>query len=138
MAKHGPFANAYLTVNGVNLSDHVKSLTLNTGANLNDETAMGDNTVINRASTKTWDLSVEFFQDFAANSVDATLNPLVGAAAFPVAMRPDSTAAMGATNPCWSGLAVLQGYQPLGGAKGDELMAPVSFASAGNLTRTAA
>ena len=136
MAKFGPFTNGYLTVNGVNLSDHVKSLTIQQGANLNDESAMGDTTQINRAGVITWSVSASFIQDFAALNVDATLSPLIGAAAFPIACRP-TNAAQSATNPTWSGLAVLQDYQPVVGSHGDEMISPVTFVSAGTLTRTA-
>jgi hypothetical protein len=137
MAKFGPFTNGYLTVNGVNLSDHVKSLTVQQGANLGDESAMGDTTQVNRAGVLTWSISATFIQDFAALSVDATLSPLIGAAAFPIACRP-LNAAQSATNPTWSGSAVLQDYQPIAGSHGDvPMIAAATFVSAGTLTRTA-
>jgi len=134
--KFGPFVNAYLTVNGVNLSDHVKSLTLSQSVTQVDETAMGDYTQINRAAVNQWNMAVSFIQDFAALNVDATLSPLLRAAAFPVAMRPNN-AVQSATNPTWSGLATLQDYQAVGGGHGDEMLAPATFVSAGTLTRTA-
>lgn len=133
MATH-VFYDASVTVNSVDLSDHVKSVTLNYGARMEDDGNMGDDTEINLAGIKTWSVSIEFSQDYAASKVDATLFPLVGAAAFPLAFRPTSAVAS-ATNPEFSGNAVLSSYPPMGGAWGDHHKASADFASAGTLSR---
>jgi len=132
MATH-VFYDASVTINAVDLSDHVKSVTLNTGARMEDDGNMGDDTEVNLAGIKTWSVSVEFSEDFAAGEVDATLFPLVGAAAFAIAIRPTSAAAS-ATNPEYGGNVVLSSYN-LGGAWGDKHAASAEFASAGSLTR---
>ncbi len=132
MAKYGPFKNAGLVVNGVDLSDHVKSLTVQEGADMLDESAMGDNTKVNRSGIKTWSIQVQFFQDFIAGSVNATMQPLVGAASVTIVARPTNGSA-----PYWSGPGVLQDYRPIGGNHGEELMAPTTFQSAGDLSYVA-
>ncbi len=136
MAKFGPFKDAYLSVNGVDLSDNVKSLTVNAGAVTLDEAAMGDNTEIQRAGLLNWSVDVTFFQDFTSGSVDATLYPLyVSGTNFSIVCRPTS-GSVASGNPQWSGQAFISSYQPMGGTHGDELMAPVTFSPASNLTRT--
>lgn len=130
------YRNASLVVNAVDLSDRVVSATLNYSAELQDETAMGDTTRINKGGLKNWSIDVEFKQDFAAGEVDATLFALVGTT-FTVTLKPDS-AAVGATNPSFSGTGILESYQPLGGSVGDLAMAPITIQSAGTLTRAVA
>lgn len=128
------FNNAHVTINSVDLSDHVKSVTLNYEAAALDETAMGDTTRTNLAGLLNWTLTVNFIQDYAASEVDATLFSLVGAAAFAIAVRPVNTT-VSATNPEYQGNAILTSYPPMGGGVGDLEMAQATFASAGALTR---
>lgn len=111
------FDNAYLLLNSVDLSDHVKSLTINYDADQQDDTAMGDNTKSVKGGLKNWSASVEFHQDFATGKVDPTLFSAVGTT-VPVVMRPD-TGSISATNPSFSGNVHVGGYGPLNGAVGD-------------------
>lgn len=135
MAKFGPFKNAYLEVNSVDLSDHVESMTINQSNATLDEHAMGDNTAKQRAGLMSWSIDVTFFADFAAASVDATLSPLYsGGTNFMIRAKAEN-AATSATNPIWSGQAFVSSYQPMGGGHGDELMQPTTFSPAGDLIR---
>ncbi len=115
--------DAYVMINAVDLSDHVKSVTLNYKAELQDDTAMGDDGRSRLGGLLDWDADVEFYQDYAASKVDATLFPLVGAAAFAVKIRPTS-GAISATNPEYQGNGVLENYQPVAGAVGENAMTP--------------
>lgn len=136
MAKFGPFKNAFFDVNGVDLSNHVESLTVNESAAALENHAMGDDTAIKIAGLLDWSIDVTFFQDFAAGSVDATLHPIYsGGDSCRVRCRPDS-ATVGAGNPMWSGDAYITSYQPMGGAHGDNLMTSVTFSPATNLVRS--
>jgi hypothetical protein len=128
------WTNAYLTVNAVDLSDHVKQITLNYEAEMQDETAMGQTTRKMKPGLLNWSLEVEFFQDFAASKVDATLFPLVGAVAFAVAVRPVNTT-IAATNPEYQGNAVLATYPIIAGSVGDMATVSVSFQPASALVR---
>jgi uncharacterized membrane protein len=87
-----------------------------------------------KAGLLNWTLDVEFFQDFAAAKVDATIFPLVGAVAFTVAVRPVN-AAISATNPEYTGLVVVSSYPIVAGTVGEIAVAAVKFHSAGVLTR---
>ena len=128
------YKDAVLSVNAVDLSDHVKTATLTMGVEAQDDTAMGDNTRSAIAGLKTWSLEVEFHQDFAASQVDATLHPLIGAAAFAISVKPTS-GAVSATNPNYNGNVILASYVPMSGAVGVLLGATASFQAAGDLTR---
>lgn len=129
--------DASVTINSVDLSDHVRSVTFNYNAEALDETAMTQDTRINRAGLFAWDLEVEFYQDYAASEIDQTLNGLVGAAAFPIEVKPTS-AATSATNPAYQGNAILTSYAAVAGGVGEMAMARASFASAGSITRAVA
>lgn len=127
-------ANAFVSVNGVDLSDHLKQITLQTSAAMVDVTAMNSAGVLARlGGLKDWSLSLQFLQDFAASEVDATLFPLVGTS-FAVIVRPVNTA-KGATNPEFTGTGIMQDYTPLGETVGDAAMAPCTILGNGALTR---
>jgi hypothetical protein len=128
------YTDASVVVNSVDLSDHVKSCTLNYEAEMLDDTVMGDTTRSNIAGLLNWSIDVEFLQDFASAKVDATLFTLVGAAAFTVTVKPTS-GSVSATNPSFSGSAVLESYPPMSGSVGDLETASATFRSAGTLTR---
>jgi hypothetical protein len=125
--------DAFVSLNSVNLSSLVRQVTLTYSAELQDDTAMGDTARSRIGGLKDWSLSIEFFQDYAAAQVDATLFSLVGST-FAVEVRPTSAAA-GATNPKFTGTGILESYQPVGGTVGENLMAPVSISGVGALTR---
>ena len=128
------YTDASVVVNSVDLSDHVKSCTLNYEAEMLDDTGMGDTTRSNIAGLLNWSIDVEFLQDFASAKVDATLFSLGGAAAFTVTVKPTS-ASVSATNPSFSGSAVLESYPPMSGSVGDLETASATFRSAGTLAR---
>ena len=128
------YTDASVVVNSVDLSDHVKSCTLNYEAEMLDDTVMGDTTRSSIAGLLNWSIDVEFLQDFAAAKVDATLFGLVGAAAFTVTVKPTS-GSVSATNPSFSGSMVLESYPPMTGSVGDLETASATFRSAGTLAR---
>lgn len=132
------YTNAYVSINSVELSDHVKSITLNYEAELLDDTVMGTaGTRSNKPGLKNWSLEVNFLQDYAAASIDASLFALVGADAFPVAVRPVN-GAISTSNPEYQGQAVLESYPPLVGEVGALGTATAMFKPSGvncNLVR---
>lgn len=127
------FTNAKLEVNGVDLSSHTESVTLNYASEMQDETAMGDDTRIRKGGLKDWSVDATFHQDYAASAVDATLFSVVGTTVC-VELRPQNICST-SINPIYSGIAVIESYNPLGGSVGDLLDAPVTFQSASSLNR---
>jgi len=126
--------DASVTINGVDLSDHVTSVTINYSAEILDKTAMGANSKSKVAGLKDASAEIEFNQDFAAAKVDATLFPLVGAAAFPVIIKPTS-GATSETNPAFTGNGLLESYPPLGGGVGEVAKTSATIQIDGDLTR---
>ena len=128
--------DAFVSVNGVDLSDHLRSVTLEYAADLQETTAMGDDFRTRLGGLKDWNMSLEFNQDFAGGSVDATLFAIVGNS-VPVILRP-SSGARATTNPEWRGNAILESYTPLGNAVGEVAIAPVTLQGNGTLARDTA
>jgi predicted secreted protein len=129
--------NAYVVINSVNLSSYVRSVTINYGAEMLEKTAMSANSKQRIAGLKDWSVDIEFNQDFAAASVDATLFPLVGAASFPIEIRPDA-GAVSATNPKYTGNALLESYPPISGSVGELATVSITLQGDGDLTRATA
>ena len=126
--------DAFVSINGVDLSDHVKSVTLPYAAEMLDDTVMGDDTRSSKGGLKTWSITIEFLNDWAANEVDATLFPLVGAT-FTIIVRPVNTGGVSATNPNFTGTGILESYPPLGNPVGELATTSVTVQSAGALSR---
>ena len=127
--------DAYLSVAGVDLSDHVRSVTVDAGQNMADDTAMGDAFVSNTAGLATWSVSVELLQDYASSKVDATLEPLLGIGNTAALVVKPTSSSVSSTNPSYSGTSILESYNPIGGSVGDQAMASATFQSASALTR---
>jgi len=120
---------------GVDLSAYVLDARLEAGAESIDVTALGTDTGrIFMAGLKTFTLNVELQQDYAASKVDATLAPLLGAAAFAVVLRPN-VAAKSATNPEWTGNWILESYNPVSNRVGELQTASAVFRPAGAISR---
>ncbi len=123
--------DAVVTINSQALSDRVKTVTIDYSADQQDATAMSDDTKVNLAGLKDWTMTFEFHQDYAASNVDATMFGLVGAAAFPVTVKPTS-GAISATNPEFQGTATLENYGGVvGGSVGDIAGASATFKPGG-------
>ena len=76
MSMQVPF-NSYLSVNGVNLSDHCVRVTLNYGAETRDITTFGQTFRIFRAGLSNLSVEAEFFNDHASGSVESTIRGLI-------------------------------------------------------------
>ena len=127
--------DASVVVQSVDLSDHVRSVTIDAGQNLVDDTAMGDTFQSNAAGLATWSMSIEFLQDYAASKVDATLQPRLGIGNTTTLVVKPTSGSVSSTNPSYSGTGILDSYNPVGGAVGDQAMTTASFQSASALTR---
>jgi hypothetical protein len=130
------YTNAFIQINAVDLSSHASEVSLNYASEMQDETAMGDSTRVRKGGLKDWSVDVTWHQDFAAGAVDATLFSLVGTTVC-VEMRPQNICST-AINPIFSGIGVIESYNPMGGSVGALLDAPTTIQSAGNLTRATA
>jgi hypothetical protein len=123
--------DASLTVNNIDLSAWVRSVTLVQGSfDTQDATAMGDDYKHELPTLGDCSIEAELWQDYAASAVDATLNGLVGSTTpFDVVVKATSSAA-GATNPEYTMSGVLPEYTPIDGSVGDIATVKVKFANA--------
>ncbi|HEX6968604.1 MAG TPA: radical SAM protein [Micromonosporaceae bacterium] len=128
------FTDASVVVNSVDLSDHVRQVTLNVQADELDDTAMGDTFRSRIGGLKDWSVSLEFNNDFAASEVDATLWPLLGTTTT-ITIKPTS-GSVSATNPSYSGSVLVSQVNPLSGSVGDLATVSVTWQGAGTLTRS--
>lgn len=129
------FTNAKVTVNSVDLSDHVRAVTINYEAEIVDDTNMGDTSRNKLPGLLNWTVEIEWSQDYASSKVDATLFSLVGAAAFPISVVPVNTT-VAATNPNFNGNCLLASYSPVTGSVGELAIAPTTFEGTGTLSRS--
>jgi len=118
--------NAYCTINGVNLSDHIASVTLTTNTDVVETTAFGSTARTRISGLFDNSVALEFHQDYAASSVEATIYPLVGAAPTAVVVKPNG-ATTSATNPAYSFNALVSEWTPLNGAVGELATASVTW-----------
>lgn len=134
MAKFA-LTDAYLDVDGTDLSDHVESIRLAYDAEMVDVTCMGDTGRTYTTGLVNGTLTVTFRQDYDASSVDATLFPLIGGASAAIEVRPTSAAA-GTTNPSFTGTCYLQSYDgPVSGSVGQAANASATFQVSGTVSR---
>jgi hypothetical protein len=127
--------DAFVSINSVDLSDHVKKVTFDYKADEVDVSSMGTNTTHSRlGGLLDWTAQVEFFNDFAAASVDATLFPLVGTTVA-IEVRPVKTGGRTATNPGYAGNALVASHSPLSGDVGTAAMSTVNLVANSALTR---
>ena len=127
--------NAAVKVNAVDLSDHVKSLTLRVNKDIPDATTMTATWAAALGSTLHADATIEFFQDYAAANVDATVYTAFLVTAGVVVKFAAAGTTGAATNPIYHGTAHINEYTPIGGSHGDVCMAPVSLTFTGGITR---
>lgn len=131
---------ATLTVNGVDLSDHVREITIDMSADDLDATAMGAVSKAHAVGLRDDKIEVTFLADFAAAKVDATLFPLVGSSTpFTVACKP-SSAATSSSNPSYTLSSLLFDYTPIDVSVGEISMPKVGFlpAPASSIVRATA
>lgn len=119
--------NALVLINSVDLSDHCSKVTLVDNRAAVDITAMG---AINLAVTKglgDGSASFNFYQDFAAGKVHATLQPLIGSSVTVAIEVRAVNAARSATNPAFLMQGLLFNYPMLDGKIGDANEATYEF-----------
>lgn len=125
-----------VTINGTDFSSSLQSVDLTLTADLVETTAFGGGWKTTTTGLKSGSLTLNFFQDFGAASVDATLFPLFGSQAT-VTISPTS-ATVSATNPTITGVFAVEQYQPFASSVGDIATLSVTWSSSGTITRATA
>jgi len=125
-----------VTVNGTNLSSSLTSVDLSLSADEVDTTTFGGEWRTVTGGLKSGSITLNFNQDFAAGSVDATLFPLFNTAAT-VVITPTS-ATVSATNPSYTVVALANSYQPFASSVGDLATLSISWPTSGTVARATA
>ena len=126
--------NAFVTINAVNLSDHIASVTLSTSEDIIETTAFGSSARTRVAGLLDNSVTLEFHQDYAASSVEATIYPLIGAASTAVVVKPNGSTTSSA-NPSYTFNALVSEWTPLNGAIGELATASVTWSIDGAITK---
>jgi len=128
--------DAKVTINSVNLSDHINSITLETKDDIVETTAFGSTAKTRVAGLVDNSVTLDFMQDFAAANVEATIYPLIGTATT-IVVQPTSSA-VGATNPTYTFSAIISEWSPLKGGIGQLATASVTWPISGSITKAVA
>jgi hypothetical protein len=113
-------------INSVDLSDHVKSITLNRTFDELEVTAMGDSSHRFTKGLEASTLTLSFLSDTAAASVNATLQAAWGTTVAFSLLQTKGTA-VSATNPLYTGSILVNKTTDLNGAVGDIATQDITF-----------
>ncbi len=118
-------SNASVTINSVDLSSYVTSITLSQSADSIEDTAMGDSARSYIGGLTAGTVDITFNADFAAAKTEATVYPLVGTTTT-VVVKPVN-ASVSATNPSYTFTAVVTEWPSVEGSVGDLATHSVSW-----------
>jgi hypothetical protein len=124
----------YLSINASVLNTYTKKAELTVEVEDKDVTtfaSLGWKEVL--GGLKSAELSCEFLQSFTAAELDAIMWPLLGTV-VPFEVRADQ-AAVGTSNPKYSGSILINGWSPLTGSVGDEATVSQGFPTSGAVVR---
>jgi hypothetical protein len=129
--------NAYVTVNSVDVSDHVASVTLNSSIDVVETTAFGTTGARTRVGGLADNsITLEFHQDYASGSIEATVYPLLGSTTT-VVVKPNGSSTS-TTNPSYTSTVLVSEWTPLNGAVGELATASVTWPVSGAITKATA
>ena len=125
--------NPSVTVNSVDLSSQVTSVTISESYDTVDATAFGATMRTNLVGLGEASISLTFLQSFAASETYATIEGLVGSTTT-VVVKPDA-GATSATNPSMTMTCVVSEWEWLGGGIGELSTVDVTWPINGSITR---
>jgi hypothetical protein len=130
--------NVDVEIAGVNLSDHIASVSLSSTWDAVETTAFGGGNVPAAARTRQAGLvdnsvTFEFHQDFAPGEVEATIYPLLGSVVA-IKVQPVN-AAISAETPQYQFNALLSEWTPVNGAVGELATASVTWPISGAIVK---
>lgn len=127
-----------ITVNGTNLSNVLQSVSLDLSSDELETTAFGGGWRTRVAGLKSGSVTLNFFQDFAAGAVDATLYPLYNAGSYATVVITPTSTAVSATNPAYTAVCLVSQYQPFASSVGDIATLSVTWQTNGTVSRATA
>jgi hypothetical protein len=128
--------DAKVTINSVNLSDHIASVSLSITNDVVETSAFSSAAAKTRvAGLQDNSVTLEFHQDYASSNVEATIYPLLGNTTT-IVVSPTST--VSATSPSYSFTALVSEWTPLNGGVGELATASVTWPISGAITKATA
>ncbi len=128
--------DAKVTINSVNLSSFIASVSLSTTNDVVETSAFSSTAAKTRiAGLADNSVTLEFHQDYATSSVEATIYPLLGNTTT-IVVSPTST--VSATSPSYSFTALVSEWTPLNGGVGELATASVTWPISGAITKATA
>jgi len=127
-----------ITVNGTNLSNVLQSVSLDLSSDELETTAFGGGWRTRVAGLKSGSVTLNFFQDFAAGAVDATLYPLYNSGSYATVVITPTSTATSATNPAYTAVCLVSQYQPFASSVGDIATMSVTWMTNGTVSRATA
>ena len=128
--------NPVITFGAVDLTGFISSVALDTKLDIIETTAFGSTAKTRVAGLADNSISLEFMQDYAAASVEATIYPLIGTAVS-IVMKPVN-AATSTTNPQYTVTAIVSEWSPLKGGIGALATVSVSWPVSGAIAKVTA
>jgi hypothetical protein len=125
--------NPSITVGGVDLSDHISNITLETKYDIIETTTFGSTSKTRVAGLADNQITLDFMQDFGASSVEATIYPLLGTTTT-IVVQPVAGSAT-TTNPKYTVSALVADWTPLKGGIGQLATASVTWPVSGAITK---
>ena len=125
--------NPQITINSVDLSNHIVNVKLEETFADVDTTAFGSSSKTRVAGLGDHKVTLDFQQDFASASVEATIYPLVGTTTT-VVVKPVNTTTT-TTNPTYTFTVLVTDWNPLEGKIGELLMSSVTWPISGSVTK---
>ena len=125
-----------ITLGTTDFSSSIAAVTLEVSADEQETTAFGNSFRTRIAGLKDASLTLEWHQDFGADSVDATLWPLLGSEVSFTILPQGGT--VSATNPSYSGTALCVQYSPLDSSVGDLATLSTTWPVTGEVVRATA
>jgi hypothetical protein len=123
-----------VSINGSTaLAGYLTQVELKASANDVTTTAFGSTWVTRVAGLKEGSLTLNFNQDYAVSTVDATLWPLLGSNAT-VVIKP-TTAAVSSSNPSYTAVVTVIDLTPVSGQIGDLATFSVTWPTNGTVSR---
>lgn len=124
----------FVSLGGTAIRQYLTSINWENSADTPEDTSFGDawRSMV-AGGLKTFTVSLEANQDYAASAFDAVVWPMFGTEVALVWRATEAT--IGADNPEYRGQVIVNGYNPIGGSVGDLATAPVSLQGTGPVSR---
>lgn len=127
----------YVALNGTNVSSYTRKGELTMEVEDKDMTTYGSlGWKVVLGGLKSGELGIEFLQDVAAGAIDSIMWPLFATVVI-FEIRADQ-AAVGASNPKYTGSCLIKQWNPIEGGVGDEASVSVTYPTSGAVTRAIA